>query len=77
MEDRKPSLLARIITWTVIGVVAVVAVKLALRLLGFLFGIIGLVFGLAVFLLFTLGPILLLGWMGVKGWQAFTRPTAS
>lgn len=74
MNENK-SLLSRIVTWAIIGVLAILAVKIALRVLGFLFGLVGMVFGLALFLLFTVGPLVLLGWLALRGWQAFTKET--
>ncbi len=74
MSENK-SLLNKILTWTIIGIVAVIALRLALRLLAFIMGLVGFVFGSILFLLFTVGPILLLGWIAVKAWKAFTRPT--
>lgn len=68
------SLLSRIVTWTIVGILAVLALRIAVHLLGFLLGVLGMVFGIAVFLMFTVGPILLLGWLGMKAWGAFTRP---
>jgi ABC-type sugar transport system permease subunit len=62
----KKSLFKQILTWTVVGIVAVLAVKLALGLLGAAFGVVG-------FLLFTVGPILLVGWLAMKGWEAFSK----
>lgn len=70
------SLLSRIVTWTVIGILAILAFKVARWLLGFLFGMVGMVLGLALFLLFTVGPILLVGWLVVKAWDAFTKEPA-
>lgn len=67
------SLLGRIVTWTIIGLLALVAIKIALRLLGFLMGLAGIVVGAVMFLLFTVGPIVLLGWLVVKAWQAFAK----
>ena len=75
MSENK-SLLSQIVTWVIIGVVAVVALKLALRLLGFVMGLAGAVLGIAVFLMFTVGPILLVGWLGMKAYRGFSRPTA-
>lgn len=72
MNENK-SLLSRIVTWTIVGLLAFVAIKLSLRLLGVLFGLMGIVLGMGVFLIFTLGPIVLVGWLGVIGWRAFTR----
>lgn len=72
MNENK-SLLSRIVTWTIIGILAVLAFKLATWLLGFLLGVAGMVVGIALFLLFTVGPILLVGWLAVKAWNAFTK----
>lgn len=65
MAENK-SLFKQIVTWTLVGIVAVLALKAILGLLGMAFGLVG-------FLLFTVGPILLLGWLGVKAWNAFTK----
>jgi hypothetical protein len=72
MGERK-SLLARIVTWTIIGLLAVVAFKLLTRLLAFVVGLLGVAFGVAMFLLFTVGPLILLGWLAMKVWDAFAR----
>jgi hypothetical protein len=56
-------------TWLVIGVVAVFAFKIGLLL----FGIVSRV---ALFALFTIGPILLVGWLVLKALRYFTRDTA-
>lgn len=66
----KKSLLSRIVTWTILGVLAILALKLALRLLGVVLGLVG-------FVLFTVGPILLIGWVAVKAWKAFAREPAA
>jgi hypothetical protein len=63
------SLLGRVVTWAIIGLLAILALKIVL-------GVLGVVFGFAAFLLFTVAPVLLLGWLAVKAWQAFTRTTA-
>ena len=67
------SLFGRILTWTVVGILALVALKIAVRLAGFVIGLAGMVLGLAMFVLFTVGPVVLLGWLAVKAWKAFTR----
>ncbi len=74
MSENK-STLSRIVTWAILGILAVIAFRLALRLFGFVAGLFGFVFGSLMFLLFTVGPVLLLGWLAVKAWKAFTRPT--
>jgi hypothetical protein len=71
------SLLNRIVTWAVIGILAIVALKIAGRLLAFVMGLAGMVFGIALFLIFTVAPIVLLGWLAVKGWRAFAKEPAT
>jgi hypothetical protein len=58
--------LGRIVTWVLVGVVAIVAIKVA-------FAIAGLVIGVGSIVLFTLGPILLAGWLIVMALRYFTR----
>lgn len=58
-----------LVKWAILLVVAVVALKLAL-------GLLGIVMGFAAFLLFTVAPIVLLGWLLMKAWQAFKREPA-
>ena len=67
------SLLGRIVTWTIVGVLAVIAFKIAIRLIGFMVGLAGMVLGLIMFLVFTVGPLILVGWLAIKAWNAFTR----
>lgn len=62
----KKSLFKQIVTWTAVGIVAVLAIKFVLGLLGAAFGLVG-------FLLFTVGPILLVGWLAMKAWAAFSK----
>lgn len=62
----KKSLFKQVLTWTVVGIVAVLALKLVLGLVGAAFGLVG-------FLLFTVGPILLVGWLAMKAWEAFSK----
>lgn len=70
------SVLAMILTWTVVGVLTIVALKLLVRLVGFVMGLLGVALGLAAVLIFTLGPIVLLGWLATKAWEAFVREPA-
>lgn len=64
------SLLSRVVTWTILGVLALIAIKLVFRLLG-------VVLGLAAFVLFTVAPLVLIGWLALKAWNAFTRRPAT
>lgn len=50
------SLFKQVLTWTVVGILALLAIK-------FVLGLVGMAFGLVTFLLFTVGPILLVGYV--------------
>lgn len=69
MAEQDKTLFKQIVTWTVVGILAVLALKVVLSVLGMAMGLVG-------FLLFTVGPILLLGWLAVKAWNAFTKEPA-
>lgn len=66
MAEQDKSLLKQALTWIVVGIVAIMAIKLVL-------GLLGMAFGLISFLLFTVGPIILVGWLAMKAWKAFTK----
>lgn len=70
------SLLAKILTWTIIGVVAIVAIKAALWLLGLVMGVLSATVGLLGLLLAIALPLALiagLGWVAVKAVRAFRK----
>lgn len=69
MAEQGKSLFKQILTWTVVGILAILALKLV-------FSLLGLAVGLISFLLFTVGPLLLVGWLAVKAWNAFTKEPA-
>lgn len=56
-----------ILKWVVIGILAIVAFKIALTVLG-------IAVGLAGFLLFTVLPLVLVVWLVVKAVQWLGRP---
>lgn len=56
-------MISAILTYLIVGLVAVVGISIALAVLGAVFG---LALGLAKFLLFTVGPILLIGYVVVR-----------
>lgn len=66
--DRKDSTLATVLTWLVVGVIAIVALKAA-------FWVLGSLAGLAMFLLFTVGPIVLVAWLLYKFVKLLSRPS--
>lgn len=59
--------LRKVFTWAVVAILAVVALKLLFRLLMVLLGV-------GSFLLFTVAPIVLIGWLVIKGIQYLRRP---
>lgn len=61
------SLLSKMITWFFVALLAIAALKLA-------FWVFGAALGLGAWLLFTFGPVLLVGWLVVKLYRAMTRP---
>ena len=56
-------MISSILTYLVVGLIAVVGISIALAVVGAVFG---LALGLAKFLLFTVGPILLIGYVVVR-----------
>ena len=56
-------MISSLLTYLLVGLVAVVGISIALAVLGTVFG---LALGLAKFLLFTVGPILLIGYVVVR-----------
>ncbi|HEX8393485.1 MAG TPA: hypothetical protein VF665_14170 [Longimicrobium sp.] len=65
MEER--SNFETVLKWVVIGILAIVAVKIALTVLG-------IAIGLAGFLLFTVLPLVLVVWLVIKAVQWLGRP---
>ena len=56
-------MISSILTYLIIGLIVVVGVSIGLAVLGVVFG---LALGLAKFLLFTVGPILLVGYVVMR-----------
>jgi len=65
-ESRRPSLLAQIVTWTVVGVLALVALKVVVAALRVLANVFGILLGVLLTLTFTILPIAVLGWLVMK-----------
>jgi hypothetical protein len=61
------SLLGTLISWFFVALLAIAAIKLA-------FWVFGAALGMGVWLLFTVGPILLVGWLVVKLFRYLGRP---
>ena len=70
MNQVERSKLARWITWLIVGVVVLVLMRLLLGLLRVSVGILG-------WLLFTIVPLILLGWLATKLWDRYQRRRAS
>jgi hypothetical protein len=71
MDDS--SWIARLLTWFAVAVGAIVALKIAGWVAGMVLGLVGMTFGLALFLLFRVVPILVVGWLVVKFFRIFRR----
>jgi hypothetical protein len=65
--DGERSLLGTLVSWLFVALLAIAALKLA-------FWVFGAALGLGAWLLFTLGPILLVGWLVVKLVRYLGRP---
>lgn len=66
-NDGERSLLGTLISWFFIALLAIAALKLA-------FWVFGAALGIGTWLLFTIGPILLVGWLVVKLVRWLGRP---
>lgn len=66
MSTNDGSLLGKLITYFFVALLAIAALKLA-------FWMVGAAVGLGMYLIFTVGPILLVGWLVVKLVRALTR----
>ncbi len=68
MNDSRDSLAGRLLTYFVIALLAIAALKLA-------FWVFGVALGIGYFLLVTVVPVLFVGWLVVKIFRLFTRPS--
>lgn len=66
-NDGERSLLGTIVSWFFVALLAIAALKLA-------FWVFGAALGVGAWLLFTVGPILLVGWLIVKLVRFLSRP---
>lgn len=57
--DNNGSLLGRMVTWLLVALLTIAALKLA-------FWVLGAAVGIGFWILFTVGPLLLLGWVVMK-----------
>lgn len=66
-NDGERSLLGTLVSWFFIALLAIAALKLA-------FWVFGAALGIGTWLIFTIGPILLVGWLVVKLVRWLGRP---
>lgn len=59
--------LGKLVTWFFVALLAIAALKLA-------FWVVGAAVGIGFWLIFTIGPILLVGWLAMKAFRFLTRP---
>lgn len=64
--DGEKSFLSKVLTWVFVALLAIALVKLA-------FWVFGAALGIGAWLLFTVGPILLVGWLIIKVYRALCR----
>ena len=65
--DGEKSWLGKLVTWFFIALLVLAALKLG-------FWVFGAALGIGAWLFFTIGPILLIGWLVVKLFRFLTRP---
>ncbi len=66
-NDGERSLLGTLVSWFFVALLAIAALKLA-------FWVFGAALGIGAWLIFTVGPILLVGWLIVKIVRYLGRP---
>lgn len=67
MHEDGRSTLGTLLSWFLVALLAIAALKMALW-------VFGAALGMGTWLLFTVGPILLVGWLAVKLFRFFTGP---
>jgi threonine/homoserine/homoserine lactone efflux protein len=66
-EKNNGSLFKKILKWAVVGVLALIGLRMV-------FGLLGFAATLTFFLIFKVGPLALVIWLGWKAWKYFTEP---
>jgi hypothetical protein len=64
MDERERSRLARLVTWLIVGLLAVLAIRV-------LFAVLRVSFGIAWWLFVTVVPLILIGWVVMKVWDRY------
>ena len=70
MNQRERSRAARLITWLIVGIIVVLLVRVLFAILRVSIGIMG-------WLLLTVVPLILVGWLTMKLWDRYERRGAS
>lgn len=65
--NNNESLLGKVVTWFFVALLAIAALKMA-------FWALGIIVGVGSALLFSVGPIVLVGWLVIKLYRTMTRP---
>ena len=64
MDSTQRSMLARLITWLIVGLVVVLLVRV-------LFALLRVSFGIASWLFITIVPLIIIGWLAMKLWDRY------
>ncbi len=64
MDQTQRSMVARLVTWLIVGLIVVLAIRL-------LFAVVRVSFGIAWWLFITIVPLILLGWLAMKLWDRY------
>ena len=64
MDPTQRSMVARLVTWLIVGLIVVLAIRL-------LFAVVRVSFGIAWWLFITIVPLILLGWLAMKLWDRY------
>jgi len=62
MDAAQRSMLSRLVTWLIVGLLVVLAVRLA-------FALLRVSFGIAWWLFVTVVPLIIIGWLVMKLWE--------
>ena len=66
MDATQRSTIARLVTWLIVGLLVVLAIRL-------LFALLRVTFGIAGFLFLTIVPLIIIGWLAMKLWDRHNR----
>ena len=64
MDETQRSMVARLVTWLIVGLIVVLAIRL-------LFAVVRVSFGIAWWLFVTIVPLIVLGWLAMKLWDRY------